>query len=461
MANLWSGRFSSEPDPTAFQFGSSFRFDRRLFEDDVAGSLAWVEGLAGIGVFDPAEAEMVSGALTDILERGRREPAFVDGADEDVHAFVERQLVERVGDLGKRLHTGRSRNEQVSVDLRLYLRRRIPLLARQLALVIAALSKKAEAAGDAVMPAYTHLRRAMPVLVAHFFLAHVAALRRDYERLGWAAREADAMPLGSGAVAGTNYAIDTARLASRLGFSTVATNSIDASSDRDFVAGFLHACTLMMVHLSRLSEDLIIFCGEEHGFFQLSDASSTGSSMMPQKKNPDPLELIRGKAGRMLGHLTGWMATMKGLPSGYNKDLQEDKEAVFDAEDTVAGALATLVGVIDGLELFPERTAAAASGLLLATDVADFLVGKGVPFREAHEIVGGMVRELLGKGRDFGALTLPEWRRHSALFDDSVLSVISPGASVRSRRTPQSTHPRAVAAALAEVDGWLRGVLAT
>ena len=246
--------------------------------------------------------------------------------------------------------------------------------------MIAALSRKAESAGDAVMPSYTHLRRAMPVLVAHFFLAHISALRRDYERLGWASREADAMPLGSGAVAGTNYAIDTARLASRLGFSTVVANSIDASSDRDFVAGFLHACTLMMVHLSRLSEDLIIFCGEEHGFFQLSDASSTGSSMMPQKKNPDPLELIRGKTGRLIGHLTGWMATMKGLPSGYNKDLQEDKEAVFDAEDTVAGALATLVGVIDGLEMFPDRTAVAASGLLLATDVADFLVGKGMPF---------------------------------------------------------------------------------
>ena len=460
MANLWSGRFSSDPDPTAFQFGSSFRFDRRLFEDDIAGSLAWVEGLTGVGVFERAEAEMVSAALTDILERGRREPAFVDGPDEDVHAFVERQLVERVGNLGKRLHTGRSRNEQVSVDLRLYLRRRIPQLARQLAAVIAALSRKAESAGDAVMPSYTHLRRAMPVLVAHFFLAHISALRRDYERLGWASREADAMPLGSGAVAGTNYAIDTARLASRLGFSTVVANSIDASSDRDFVAGFLHACTLMMVHLSRLSEDLIIFCSEEHGFFQLSDASSTGSSMMPQKKNPDPLELIRGKTGRLIGHLTGWMATMKGLPSGYNKDLQEDKEAVFDAEDTVAGALATLVGVIDGLEMFPDRTAVAASGLLLATDVADFLVGKGVPFREAHEVVGGMVRELLKEGRDFGALTLPEWRRHSTLFDDSVQSVVTPDASVRARKTPQSTHPQAVAAALAEVDGWLRGVLA-
>ena len=459
MANLWSGRFSGEPDPTAFEFGASFKFDRRLFEDDVTGSLAWVEGLAGIGVFNPAEAEMVAAALADILARARREPAFVDGPDEDVHAFVERQLVERVGDLGKRLHTGRSRNEQVSVDLRLYLRRRIPLLQRHLAAVIAALAGKAASAGDAVMPSYTHLRRAMPVLVAHFFLAHVSALRRDYDRLQWASHEADAMPLGSGAVAGTNYAIDTARLASRLGFSRVVQNSIDASSDRDFVAGFLHACALLMVHLSRLSEDLIIFCGEEHGFFQLSDASSTGSSMMPQKKNPDPLELIRGKTGRLIGRQTGWMVTMKGLPSGYNKDLQEDKEAVFDAEDTLAGALSTLVGVVDGLDVFPARTTAAASGLLLATDVADFLVAKGMPFRDAHEVVGGMVRQLLAEGRDFGALTLSEWQRHSALFDESVRMAVTPEASVRARRTPQSTHPDAVRDALADVNVWLRGVL--
>jgi argininosuccinate lyase len=367
MANLWSGRFSHEPDPTAFEFGSSFRFDKRLFEDDVTGSLAWVEGLTGVGVFNAEDAKTVSAALRDILERGKRDPAFVSGSDEDVHAFVERQLVERVGDLGKRLHTGRSRNEQVSVDLRLYLRRRIPALQTQLAMVIAALTNQAQRAGTAVMPSYTHLRRAQPVLIGHFFLAHVAALRRDHARLAWAAQEADAMPLGSGAVAGTNYAIDTAKLASRLGFSRVVANSIDASSDRDFVAGFLHACTMALVHLSRLSEDLIIFCSEEYGFFQLSDASSTGSSMMPQKKNPDPLELIRGKAGRLIGHLTGWLATMKGLPSGYNKDLQEDKEAVFDAEDTVAGALGNCLrtDVISARYRLPNGSATARFSMMM------------------------------------------------------------------------------------------------
>jgi argininosuccinate lyase len=460
MANLWSGRFSGEPDPIAFEFGASFRFDRRLFEDDVTGSIAWVEGLVGAGVYSTSEGEMVAAALTEILECARRDPSFVSGQDEDVHAFVERQLTQRVGDLGKRLHTGRSRNEQVSLDLRLYLRRRVPRLQRQLAEVIAALARRAEAAGEAVMPSYTHLRRAMPVLVAHYFLSHAAALRRDHARLAWASQEADAMPLGAGAVAGTNYDVDTAMLARTLGFSRVVSNSIDASSDRDFVAGFLYACSLTMVHLSRLAEDLIIFCSEEHGFFQLSDASSTGSSMMPQKKNPDPLELIRGKSGRAIGHLTGWMATMKGLPSGYNKDLQEDKEGVFDAEDTLAGALSTLTGVVDGLELFPARTAAAASGLLLATDVADFLVARGMPFRQAHEVVGGMVRNLLAEGRDFSTLTVLEWRRYSELFDDSVISVVTPEASVRARKTPQSTHPKAVAAALAELNHWLRGALA-
>jgi argininosuccinate lyase len=456
MANLWSGRFGGEPDPTAFEFGASFRFDKRLFEDDVKGSLAWVEALTGIGVFSVEEAKRVSAALDEILEKGKHDASFVSGSDEDVHAFVERQLTERVGDLGKRLHTGRSRNEQVSLDLRLYLRRRIPVLQKQLALVIGALAKQSENAGDAVMPSYTHLRRAQPVLVAHFFLAHVAALRRDHARLGWATQEADAMPLGSGAVAGTNYAVDTRKLAARLGFSRVVPNSIDASSDRDFVAAFLHACTMTLVHLSRLAEDLIIFCDEEHGFFQLSDASSTGSSMMPQKKNPDPLELIRGKTGRVIGHLTGWLATMKGLPSGYNKDLQEDKEGVFDTEDTLAASLSALVGVIDGLEIFRERTGAAASGLLLATDVADYLVSKGMPFRQAHEVVGAMVRQLLDAGRDFAALSVAEWQQHSKLFAEDIRKVVTPVASVRARKTPQSTHPQAVSDALAEVTEWLR-----
>lgn len=455
MTTLWSGRFAGPPDPAAFDFGRSFPFDRRLFEDDVTGSLAWVEALADAGAIPRADAAAMTAALGEILDRSRRDPSFVDGPDEDVHSFVERQLVERVGEAGRRLHTGRSRNDQVSVDFRLYLRRRIPPLQRGLVRLAAACAEQAERAGTAVMPAYTHLRRAQPVLVAHFFLAHVAALRRDDDRLTGAAAEADAMPLGSGAIAGTNYAVDTSALARRLGFSRVVANSLDASSDRDFVSSFLHASAVAMVHLSRLAEDLIVMTSEEFGFFDLADATTTGSSLMPQKKNPDPLELVRGKAGSAIGRLAGWLTTMKGLPSGYNKDLQEDKLAVFDAEDTLALSLSAVTAVAAGLTLNVTRAEGAASGLLLATDVADYLVARGLSFRRAHEVVGGMARRLLEEKRDFGTLTLAEWLAFSDLFGEDVLERFTPQASVAARATPQSTHPHAVAAQLAEARDWI------
>jgi argininosuccinate lyase len=452
---LWSGRFDQAPDPAAFEFGVSFGFDRALFEDDVTGSLAWADALTAAGVLAAADGAAICRGLQEILEEGRRDSSFVAGPDEDVHSFVERKLVERIGDAGRRLHTGRSRNEQVSLDLRLYLRRRIPALQRALATLVQACVDQAVAAGAVMMPSYTHLRRAQPVLVAHFFLSHAAAVRRDYERLGAAASEADALPLGSGAIAGTSYPVDTAALARALGFSRVVRNSIDASSERDFVAAFLFAVSLAMVHLSRMAEDFIIFTGEEHGFFELSDASATGSSMMPQKKNPDPLELVRGKSGRTIGRLTGWLATMKGLPSGYNKDLQEDKEAVFDAEATLASAVTATHAVIARLSLNAQKMERAASGLLLATDVADYLVARGMPFRRAHEVVGAMVRRLLSEGRDFSELTLAEWRDASELFGEDAPQAATALASVQARRTPQSTNPDAVQAALAECRGWL------
>jgi argininosuccinate lyase len=455
MTTLWSGRFDAAPDAAALEWGSSFSFDRRLFEDDVTGSLAWARALSRAGVLPRDEARQIEEALTDILERGRADAAFVNGPDEDVHSFVERVLVERLGDAGRRLHTGRSRNEQVSVDLRLYLRRRIPQLQGAVVRVVRALAAQATAAGDALMPSFTHFRPAQPVLVAHFFLAHAAPLRRDFERLATARAEADSMPLGSGAIAGTSYPIDVQALARDLGFSRVVPNSIDASSDRDFAATFLYACTLTMVHLSRLAEDLIILCGDEHHFFDLSDALSTGSSMMPQKKNPDPLELVRGKTGRALGHLVALLTTMKGLPSGYNKDLQEDKQTVFDAEDTLAGCLAVAGSVVDGLTLNRARAEAAASGMLLATDVADYLVGRGVPFRRAHEIVGALVRKLVADEREFGSLSLEEWRASSDLFGPDVVARVTPRASVDAKQTPQSTAPAAVAAALRDVGEWL------
>jgi argininosuccinate lyase len=452
---LWSGRFDTAPDPAAFDFGISFGFDRVLFEDDVTGSIAWAQALAAAGVLSDADSAAIVAALQDILEQGRRDPSWVAGPDEDVHSFVERQLVDRIGDAGRRLHTGRSRNEQVSLDLRLYLRRRIAVLQQAIVQLVTACADQADQAGSAMMPSYTHLRRAQPVLVAHFFLAHAAALRRDHARLAMAAQEADSLTLGSGAIAGTSYAIDTKLLARTLGFSRVVSNSMDASSDRDFVATFLYAVSLGMVHLSRMAEDLIIFTGEEYGFFELADASATGSSMMPQKKNPDPLELVRGKTGRAIGRLTGWLATLKGLPGGYNKDLQEDKEAVFDAESTYGVSLAATHAVVSRLSVNAERTGHAASGLLLATDVADYLVTRGMPFRRAHEVVGAMVRRLIAEGRDFSALTMAEWREASEMFGDDAPRAATALASVQARRTPQSTNPEAVRAALDDCRIWI------
>lgn len=454
-ATLWSGRFEGEPAPEAYQYGVSLPFDRRLFREDIEGSRAWVDALAKAAVLTEADARALDAALADLLDRGLADPSLLDAPDEDVHSFVERQLVERLGDTGRRLHAGRSRNEQVSLDLRLYLKRRIPVLRLAVVDLVAALLDQAERAGQALMPAYTHLRRAQPVLVAHFYLGHVAALRRDAHRLSLAIDEADWLPLGSGAVAGTSCAIDTAALAGRLGFSRVVENSIDASSDRDFVSTFLHACALAMVHLSRLAEDLIVLSSEEYGFFDLADETTTGSSMMPQKKNADPLELARGKTGRVIGRLCGWLTTLKGLPSGYNRDLQEDKEAVFETEDTLLATLGAVRTVVAGLRLDPDRAGRAASGFLLATDVADYLVSKGLPFRRAHEVVAGLVRRLMKERRDFTALTMTEWRETSELFEEDIVEVIRPEASVRARRTPQSTHPDAVAAALAEARAWV------
>jgi argininosuccinate lyase len=463
MAHLWSGRFEGSPDAALFEFGASFRFDRRLFEDDVTGSLAWAEAIHAAGVLSRDDAEAIRGALEEILQRGK-DPAFFDSAgaaqDEDVHSFVERELVERAGDAGRRLHTGRSRNEQVALDLRLYFKRRVPLLQHRIAALAGVLADQAERAGAALMPSYTHLRRAQPILAAHFFLAHAVALRRDHARLGVFLQEIDELPLGSGAIAGTSYAVDVRALAARLGFSRVAANSIDVTGERDFVSSFLHACALAMVHVSRMAEDFILFTSEEFAFFELADTAATGSSLMPQKKNPDPLELVRGKAGRVIGRLAGWLATMKGLPTGYSKDLQEDKEAVFEAEDTLRGSLDATAAVVAGLTLNGESAARAASGLLLATDVADYLVGKGVPFRDAHEIVGALVRGLVRTNRSFEQLTLDEWRVHSSLFEADVREAVTAAASVARKRTPQSTHPDAVAAALESFRAWLASVTA-
>ena len=456
MSTLWSGRFTSEPDREVFEYGKSLAVDRRLLDDDVTGSQAWAEALGRIGVLSPADVSALVSGLEAIRAAVRSDPGLIDHAsDEDVHSFVERELIARIGDAGRRLHTGRSRNEQVSLDFRLYLRRRIVEVQDALATLVGALAHQAATAGQAVMPSYTHLRRAQPVLVAHVWLSHAAAFRRDVDRLEAARREADVMPLGSGAIAGTAYAIDVEWLAARLGFSRISSNSIDTSGDRDFVASFLYACSLAMIHLSRLAEDVILFSSEEFGFVEIHDSVATGSSLMPQKKNPDPLELVRGKSGKAIGLLTGWLTTMKGLPLGYNKDLQEDKAVVFEAEDLTIACARTTATVVRTLTLRPKMTRAAASGLLLATEVADYLVSRGLPFRSAHEVTGRIVRELYEAGRTFDQLTLADWRNYHELFDDGVFRVVTPEAAVAAKKTPQSTHPDAVAAALAETKAWL------
>jgi argininosuccinate lyase len=459
VAHLWSGRFEGTPDAALVEFGKSFGFDRRLFADDVKGSMAWARALERAGVLKPDDAAKIQSGLSDLLARGLDDETFFDAPaasdDEDVHSFVERELIARIGEAGRRLHTGRSRNEQVAVDLRLYLKRRIPELQAAVRALVRVLAAAARNAGDAVMPSYTHLRRAQPILAAHFFLAHASALKRDHARLATLIDDADELPLGSGAIAGTSYPIDVHQLAEDLGFSRIVSNSIDATGDRDIVASFLYACSLSMIHLSRLAEDMILFTSEEFMFFELADTAATGSSLMPQKKNPDPLELVRGKAGRVLGRLTGWLATMKSLPIGYSKDLQEDKEALFEAEDTLHAALAASGAVIGGLTINRDAAARAASGLLLATDVADYLVAKGVPFRDAHEIVGALVRRLVREGRSFDTLTVDDWKSHSALFEADVRQAITPASSIGKKRTPQSTHPDSVARALADVESWL------
>jgi argininosuccinate lyase len=458
VAHLWSGRFEGDPDAALVEFGRSFGFDRRLFADDVTGSLAWASALERAGVLSAADAAAIQSGLRDVLARGA-DPAFFNSeaaaTDEDVHAFVERELVARIGDAGRRLHTGRSRNEQVAVDLRLYLKRRIPELQQTIAALIAILADGAAAAGQAMMPSYTHLRRAQPIMAAHFYLAHAAAFQRDHARFERLRDDADELPLGSGAIAGTSYPIDVAHLARDLGFSRIVRNSIDATGDRDLVATFLYASSLAMVHLSRLAEDMILFTSEEFGFFEIADTAATGSSLMPQKKNPDPLELVRGKAGRVIGRLAGWLATMKGLPIGYSKDLQEDKEALFEAEDTLRASLAATASVVGGMTINRVVTERAAAGLLLATDVADYLVAKGIPFRGAHEIVGALVRRLVQEKRSFEDLSDEEWRAHSPLIEPDIRQAITPAASVAKKRTPQSTHPDAVAKALTELRSWL------
>ncbi|HWP42936.1 MAG TPA: argininosuccinate lyase [Blastocatellia bacterium] len=451
---LWGGRFKGEADALFSRFNASFAFDRRLIEADIEGSLAQAEALQTAGILTEEEAHKIALGLNEVLRRSREEKGYLDSRDaEDVHSFVEAELVREVGDIGYKLHTGRSRNDQVATDLRLFLRGEIDRVVSLIIELQRALIGLARENSDAVIPGYTHMQRAQPVLFAHYLLAYFEMLRRDRERLAEIRKRVNLLPLGSGALAGTGFDIDRERMARRLGFDGVCSNSLDAVSDRDFVIEFVGASALAMMHLSRLAEDFIIYATAEFGFIELSDAVSTGSSLMPQKKNPDSLELIRGKACRVFGHHAALLSMMKGLPLAYNKDMQEDKEALFDTIDTLESSLAVMTVVMRNIKLNRSRAAEAASaGYMNATDLADYLVRRGLEFRRAHELVGRIVSYAIEKGRRLEELAMEEYRNFSPLFDEGLYEALELKSSLASKSARGGTSPERVSEALAAAE---------
>src|ERR1051325_5865702 len=459
LEKLWGGRFAGKTDSGFAEFNNSFRFDRRLFSADVTASVAYCEALERAGVLTADEGSQIRHALAEILSKGNSDATyFNDSAAEDVHSFVEARLIELTGDLGRKLHTGRSRNDQVATDFRLWLRNAIDDLDVVVQDAQTAVLDFAEANRGVVIPGYTHLQRAQPVLLAHWCLAYFEMLARDRERLREVRGRVNVMPLGSAALAGTSFKIDRDALASSLGFAAVSRNSLDAVSDRDFAIEFLSACSLLMVHLSRLAEDIILYATTEFGLFELADAIATGSSLMPQKKNPDSMELVRGKAGRVFGHLLALLTTLKGLPLAYNKDMQEDKEAVFDAYDTVTASLKVSATVLRNVSVNAERArASASSGYMNATELADYLVRKGMPFREAHEVVGKIVIRAIELGKELDQLSLSELQPFSSLFGEDVYIALSLEQTLSSKSQAGGTATDAVAAALAAARESLTG----
>lgn len=441
---MWGGRFSGKLDPAAWQLNVSLGFDQRLAQQDVRGSLAWARGLQQVGLITSDECDQICSGLESIASE------FVHGefpfheSDEDIHTAVERRLGELIGPLAGKLHTGRSRNDQVATDLRLWLMEHIQLVDSALSDLQAALLECAEEGIETMIPGYTHLQRAQPLLLGHWWLSHFWPLKRDRERLVQMERRTAVLPLGAGALAGAPFPVDRFSLAATLGFSEPAPNSLDAVSDRDFVAEFLFIAAMIGVHTSRLAEMVILYTSAEFGFFELSDQYATGSSLMPQKKNPDMFELARGKAGTLLGKLVGLLATLKGLPSAYDKDLQEDKLPVFEAYDVLVTLLPVLAGALRTLEVKPERMRAALDPAMLATDLADYLVDRGVSFRQAHQLVGQAVRVASERGAGLDMLPLVEYQQISSYFADDVYKVFDPRQSIARRTAYGGTAPQAV-----------------
>ena len=446
----WAGRFTQSTDPTAERFTGSLAFDRRLWPWDITGSVAWAKALGRAGLLTASERDTIVRGLDAVREELATGTFPFRPELEDIHTNVERRLHDLVGDVAGKLHTGRSRNDQIALDERLYLKDVAARVAEGLRRVQEALVARAAETVEAPLPGYTHLQRAQPVVLAHHLLAYVFMLQRDRERFRDARARADVLPLGAAALAGTAFPIDREALAQDLGFAAVSPNSLDAVSDRDYVLEFLAAGALAGMHLSRLAADLTLWATAEFGFVEFSDAFATGSSIMPQKKNPDVAELIRGKSGRLYGNLVAVLTTMKGLPLAYNSDMQEDKEPFFDSVDTLEAIVGVLPPLLATLTFRTDRMRrAAGEHFSTATDLADYLVRKGLPFRQAHEVVGRLVRYALDEGKTLEDLTLPEFRRFSPLIDGDVKDAITVEASLRARAVTGGTAPAAVRRTLA------------
>jgi argininosuccinate lyase len=441
---LWGGRFETEPNELTRRFGDSISFDRRLYAADIRGSIAYAGALERAGVITAREREQLVSGLEQVLGEFERGAFAIQPGDEDIHTAVERRLGELAGEVAGKLHTGRSRNDQVAADLRLYLLDEMAELEQALVQLQAAIVTKAEAHLDVLMPGYTHLQQAQPVLFGHWLMSYFWKLQRDRERLSGVADRCSVSPLGAGALAGNPFPIDRGALAADLGFAAAAQNSIDAVSDRDYVVEFLAWAALLQVHLSGLAEDLIIWSSREFGFVQLDEAYTTGSSLMPQKRNPDSLELMRGKTGRIAGHLLGTLAALKGLPSAYNKDLQEDKEAVFDTLDTLALELPLATAVIATLQVNAQRMADALDDAMLATELADYLVRKGIPFRQSHHLAGQAVRRAEAIGISLQELDLAEYQAIHPAFAADLYDVLDVRQAVAARDVEGGTAPAAV-----------------
>ena len=444
---LWAGRFHKELDQKTNDFNSSISFDSRMAREDIAGSIAHATMLGACGVIDAAESEKICAELKKILSEIEDGTLSIDMEAEDIHTFVEGELTSRLGAAGKRLHTARSRNDQVAVDVKLYLKKQCGVLHGQIKDLIIVLCKRALENSDAVMPGYTHMQRAQPVTFGHHLLAYAEMFQRDLSRLEDTEKRMDECPLGSGALAGTTYPLNREMTASLLGFDRVTNNSLDGVSDRDFCMELAADIAIAMVHLSRFSEEIILWCSWEFKFVELDDAFSTGSSIMPQKKNPDIAELVRGKSGRAIGDLTALLTMMKGLPLAYNKDMQEDKEAIFDAVDTLHMCLTAFVPMIDTMRILPQNMRkAAAKGFINATDCADYLVGKGMPFRDAYKITGELVAYCIDSGLTLETVPIEKYKEFSGLFDSGIFDAISLENCVNGRKVIGGPAPENVRA---------------